>query len=93
MKNNFVGSTFDDFLEEEEIKEEVANGAIKKIIALQMQETLKKEKLTKTELAQRLETSRAAVDRLLDPYNDSITLLTLKRAASIMGKKIKLELV
>ncbi|MDR1932774.1 MAG: helix-turn-helix domain-containing protein [Spirochaetales bacterium] len=93
MKNNFVGSTFDDFLEEEEIKEEVANGAIKKTIALQMQETLKKEKLTKTELAQRLETSRAAVDRLLDPYNDSITLLTLKKAASIMGKKIKLELV
>jgi DNA-binding Xre family transcriptional regulator len=93
MKNDFVGSTFDDFLEEEEIKEEVTNGAIKKIIALQMQETLKKEKLTKTELAQRLETSRAAVDRLLDPYNDSITLLTLKKAASIMGRKIKLELI
>jgi DNA-binding Xre family transcriptional regulator len=93
MKNNFAGSTFDDFLEEEGIKEEVANGAIKKIIAFQMQKTLKKEKLTKTELAQRLETSRAAVDRLLDPYNDSITLLTLKKAASIMGRKIKLELV
>jgi predicted XRE-type DNA-binding protein len=93
MKNNFVGSTFDDFLAEEEIKEEVANHAIKKIIAFQMQETIKKEKLTKAELAQRLETSRAAVDRLLDPYNDSITLLTLKKAASIMGKRIKLELV
>jgi DNA-binding Xre family transcriptional regulator len=58
-----------------------------------LQETLKKEKLTKKELAHRLETSRAAVDRLLDPYNDSVTLLTLKRAASIMGRKIKLELI
>jgi predicted XRE-type DNA-binding protein len=93
MKNSFVGSTFDDFLEEEGIKEDVSNGAIKKIIALQLQETLKKENLTKKELARRLETSRAAVDRLLDPYNDSVTLLTLKRAASIMGRKIKLELI
>ena len=91
--NKYIGSTFDDFLEEEGIKDEVENGSIKKIIAFQLQETLKNEKLTKTELAKKLETSRAAVDRLLDPYNESVTLFTLKKAASIVGKKIKMELV
>jgi DNA-binding Xre family transcriptional regulator len=93
MNNVSIGSSFDDFLEEEKLKEEVENGAIKKLIAYQMQEKLREEHLTKTELAQRLETSRAAINRLLDPYNDSITLSTLKKAASILGKKIKLELV
>ena len=93
MNNASIGSSFDDFLEEEGLKEEVENGSIKKLIAYQMQEKLKNEHLTKTELAQRLDTSRAAVNRLLDPDNDSITLLTLKKAASILGKKIKLELI
>ncbi|MDR0683994.1 MAG: helix-turn-helix domain-containing protein [Spirochaetaceae bacterium] len=93
MNNTSIGSSFDDFLEDEGLKEEIENGTIKKLIAYQMQEKLKNEHLTKTELAQRLDTSRAAVNRLLDPYNDSITLLTLKKAASILGKKIKLELI
>jgi DNA-binding Xre family transcriptional regulator len=93
MNNESIGSSFDDFLEEENLKEEVESGAIKKLIAYQMQEKLKEERLTKTELAQRMETSRAAINRLLDPYNDSITLSTLKKAALFLGKKIKLELV
>jgi predicted XRE-type DNA-binding protein len=93
MNNSAIGSTFENFLEEEDIKEEVETNAVKRIIALQMLENLRQENLTKTELATRLETSRAAIDRLLDPYNESVTLLTLKKAASIMGKKIKLELV
>jgi plasmid maintenance system antidote protein VapI len=58
-----------------------------------MQEKLTNEHLTKTELAEQLKTSRAAVNRLLDPYNESITLLTLKKAAAILGKKIKFELI
>jgi DNA-binding Xre family transcriptional regulator len=93
MKNKHIGSSFDDFLEEEGIREEVETGAIKKLIAYQLQDTLRKEHLSKTELARRLETSRAAVDRLLDPYNESITLLTLKKAATVLGKNLKLELV
>ncbi len=93
MKNNAIGSSFESFLEEENIKADVETDAVKKIIALQMRENLEQEHITKTELAHRLETSRAAVDRLLDPYNESVTLLTLKKAASIMGKKIRLELV
>lgn len=93
MKNNAVGSSFDSFLEEEGIAEEVETGAVKKLISFQLLEAIKKENLSKTELANRLETSRAAVDRLLDPNNESVTLLTLIKAASVLGKKLKLELV
>jgi predicted XRE-type DNA-binding protein len=93
MKNKSIGSSFDDFLVEEGISDEVEAGAIKKIIAYQLQEAIEKEHLTKTALAIRLETSRAAVDRILDPENESITLLTLKKAANVLGKKLRLELV
>jgi predicted XRE-type DNA-binding protein len=93
MRNNSIGSSFDDFLIEEDLAEEVEAGAIKKIIAYQLQEAIEKEQLTKTALATRLDTSRAAVDRLLDPENESITLLTLKKAANVLGKKLRLELV
>jgi predicted XRE-type DNA-binding protein len=91
--NKYIGSAFDDFLKEEGMKDEVENDSIKKIIAFQLQETIKVENLTKTELAKKLETSRAAVDRLLDPYTDSVTLFTLKKAAAIVGNRIKMELV
>ena len=93
MKNNAIGSTFDDFLAKEGISDEVEAGAIKKIIAYQLLETMKKEQITKTALATQLDTSRAAVNRLLDPDNESITLLTLKKAANVLGKKLRLELV
>ena len=93
MSNNSIGSSFDDFLVDEGIAEEVEAGAIKKIIAYQLQEAIEKEQFTKTALAIRLETSRAAVNRLLDPENESITLLTLKKAANVLGKKLRLELV
>jgi predicted XRE-type DNA-binding protein len=93
MKNKSIGSSFDDFLAEEGIAEEVEAGAIKKLIAYQLLEAIQKEQLTKTALAAQLETSRAAVNRLLDPDNESITLLTLKKAANVLGKKLRLELV
>ena len=93
MKNKSIGSSFDDFLKDEGIAEEVEAGAIKKIIAYQLLEAIEKEKITKTALATRLETSRSAVDRLLDPENESITLLTLKKAATVLGKKLRFELV
>jgi len=93
MKNESIGSSFDDFLKEEGIAEEVENRAVKKLISFQLLDTLKNQHLTKTELAHRLDTSRAAVDRLLDPDNDSVTLLTLIKAASVLGKKLKLELI
>jgi len=93
MKNKAIGSSFDDFLAEEGIIEEVEAGAIKKIIAYQLQETIAKEHLTKTALAAQLSTSRAAVNRLLDPENESITLQTLQKAANVLGKKLRFELV
>jgi antitoxin HicB len=93
MKNKALGSSFDDFLAEDGIVEDVENGAVKKLIAYQLQEALAAEHISKTELAARLHTSRAALDRLLDPDNDSVTIQTLKRAAAVLGKKLKLELV
>jgi antitoxin HicB len=93
MKNKTIGSSFDDFLKEEGITDEVESGAVKKLIAFKLQEILEAEHISKTELATRLHTSRAALDRLLDPENDSVTLQTLKRAAAVLGKKLKLELV
>ena len=93
MKNKHIGSTFDSFLEEEGIAEDVENRAVKKLIAFQLKAALENEHISKTELAARLKTSRAALERLLDPDNDSVTLQTLKRAAAVLGKKLKLELV
>jgi antitoxin HicB len=93
MKNKAVGSSFDSFLREEGIAEEVETGAVKKLISFQLLEAIKKENLSKTELAHRLETSSAAIDCLLDLNNESVTLHTLIKAASVLGKKIKLELV
>jgi hypothetical protein len=93
MKNKALGSSFDDFLKEENIAEDVENGAVKKLIAYQLQEAIAAENISKTELAARLHTSRAALDRLLDPDNDSVTIQTLKRAAAVLGKKLRVELV
>jgi DNA-binding Xre family transcriptional regulator len=93
MKNKYIGSSFDSFLEEEGIREDVMAGAVKRILAYQLQAEIAARHITKTELAQQLETSRAAVNRLLDPENDAVTLQTLKRAASLLGKRIRLELV
>jgi DNA-binding Xre family transcriptional regulator len=88
-----IGSSFESFLEEEGIKEDVETNAIKRLVAMQMQSNLSKLNMTRTDLANRLGTSRAAVGRLLDPNNESVTLHTLIRAANAMGKKVKLELV
>ena len=92
MSNKHIGSTFDDFLESEGIAEEVSNNAVKRLLAYQLLEKLEKDKITKSELASRLSTSRSAVDRLLDPNNESITLCTMQKAADVLGKKLKIEL-
>ena len=88
-----VGSSFDDFLEEEGIREEVQAQALKEVLAWQLEQAMKAEKLTKAAMAKRMETSRAQLDRLLDPKNASVTLHTLQRAAAVVGRKLRLELV
>lgn len=92
MNKNNIGSKFDDFLKEENLLEQVQAAAIKRVVAFQIEREMKSKKLTKTEMANRMKTSRAALERLLDPDNASITLFTLERAASALGKKLKVEL-
>jgi antitoxin HicB len=75
------------------IFEDAADTAVKRVLAFQILEAMKQKHLTKVEMAQRMTTSRAALDRLLEPDNDSVTLETLKKAAAVLGRKIKLELV
>lgn len=92
MNKKHIGSNFDDFLKDENLYERVQAVAIKRVIAYQIAEEMKKNKLSKTEMASRMKTSRAALERLLDPENASITLITLERAASALGKKLKVQL-
>lgn len=92
MNKKHIGRKFDDFLKEEKLFEQVQAAAIKRMVVYQIAEEMKRNKLTKTEMANRMKTSRAALERLLDPDNASITLITLERAASALGKKLKVEL-
>jgi antitoxin HicB len=94
MKNKtHRGSDLRDFLESDGILEEVEERAMKKALALQLEKLLQKKEITKAEMAARMKTSRAAVDRLLDADNPSLTLSTLGKAARALGRKIKIELV
>ena len=92
MNKKYVGSSFDSFLEEENIAMEVKNEAVKRLISYNFLEEMKKQNINKTEMAKKMSTSRAALDRLLNPYNDSVTLSTLTKAANILGKKLVLQL-
>ena len=88
-----IGSSFDDFLKEEGIYEEVTARAIKRVLARQLDALMEEQGLTKSELAKRMNTSRAQLDRLLDPENESVTLGTLTRAANAVGRRLRMELV
>jgi antitoxin HicB len=88
-----IGSSFDDFLQEEGMLAQAEAIAIKRVIAFQLEETMTKEHITKTEMAKRMKTSRSAVDRLLDPLNTSITLATIESAVAAMGKRLQIQVV
>jgi antitoxin HicB len=92
MNKKHIGSSFDDFLREEEILDDSEATAVKRVIAFQIAQEMKRCKITKSEMASRMKTSRPALERLLDPANPSVTLSTLERAASAVGKKLKVEL-
>jgi antitoxin HicB len=91
--NKHIGSSFDDFLEEEGTLLETEAVALKRVISFQLEQEMQRAGLSKTELASRMDTSRSAVDRLLDPENHAVTLRTLERAAGVLGKRLKLELI
>lgn len=92
MKKKHIGSSFDDFLKEESIFDHSSAVAVKRVIAWQIEQEMTKQKLTKTLMAKKMHTSRAALNRLLDESDTSLTLLTLTSAASALGKMIKFEM-
>lgn len=93
MKKKHIGSSFDTWLHEEGIYEEVSAAAIKRVLSRQLEAAMAEKGLSKSEMARRMRTSRAALDRLLDPENDSLTLNTLQKAATVIGREVRLELV
>ncbi|OGB86495.1 hypothetical protein A3J41_01220 [candidate division TM6 bacterium RIFCSPHIGHO2_12_FULL_38_8] len=92
-KNKHIGSSFDSFLQEAGILEEVNAAAIKTVIAQNLKLYMTNNKITQTDMAKLLKTSRSGLQRLLDPQNYSVTLLTFNRAATVLGKKINMNLV
>ncbi len=93
MKKKHVGSSFDSWLREEGILQEVSSAASKRVLARQLEAAMQEQGLSKAEMARRMQTSRAALDRLLDPENDSVTLNTLHKAATVIGREVRMVLV
>lgn len=93
MKNRHIGSSFDDFLEEEGLYSEVEIVAVKRVLALQVRQLMELLELSKTDMANKMHTSRSSLNRLLDPENTSVTLDTLARAANAVGKRLDIHLV
>jgi hypothetical protein len=87
-RRDHSGSTFDSFLEQEGIREEVEAVAIKRVLAWQLSQAMQEQQKTKQAMAKQLRTSRSQLDRLLDPRNVSVTLDTIARAARALGKRL-----
>jgi antitoxin HicB len=92
VANVHSGSSFDDFLDEEGILDEVESAAIKRVLAWQFAQEMKRQQKTKRAMAAELKTSRSQLDRLLDPQNTAVSLDTLARAAHVLGKRLVLEI-
>ena len=92
--NKHIGSNFDDFLQEEGILEETQAAAAKKVIAFQIWKLMKKNNISKSRMTMRMHIkSRTQLNRLLDPANKSVTLLTLEKAANALGKHLRVQLI
>lgn len=91
--NKAIGSSFDDFLAEQGILEEVSAAALKRVIAWQLGQEMKSQHVTKKALAERMNTSRTAVDRALDPTDPGMTLATLASAARALGQRVEIRLL
>lgn len=92
-ENPHTGSSFDDFLKEEGIYEEVTVAALKKVLAWQIAEEMKRQHLSKVQMAARMHTSRSQLDRLLDEKKTGVTLETIQRAAAAVGRELRIELI
>ena len=91
-KNPHLGSTLANLLRKDDIYEDAKNDAVKAVLAYKLQQAMKEQNVSKARMAERMETSRSQLDRLLDPENESVTLHTLKRAAAAVGMRLELEL-
>ncbi len=91
-KNRHIGGSFDDFLKEEGLLAQAEATAIKRVIAHQVKKEIAERHISKSALARMMHTSRSSLDRLLDPENASVTLLTLESVALALGKKLKVQL-
>lgn len=92
MKNKYMGNNFDDFLQEEGLLAATEATAVKRVIAYQIEKEMKERNISKSELSRMMQTSRSSLDRLLDPENASVTLLTMESAAQALGRKLKVQL-
>ncbi|MEO1300480.1 MAG: Fis family transcriptional regulator [Cyanobacteria bacterium J06636_16] len=91
--NSHIGSSLNDFLQEEDMLEEVSAIALKRVLAWQIVQAMENKGLSKAAMADAMNTSRASLDRLLDPENIAVTLKTMDRAAAVLGKQLRIELV
>lgn len=87
-----IGSSFEDFLKGQGTYEVTTEQAVKRVLAYQLAEAMKAQRISKVEMAKRLDTSRSQLDRLLDPSNDGVTLAMLSKAAIVLGRKLNIEL-
>jgi len=92
-QDNNIGSSLDDFLHEEGLYEDSHNIAIKRVLAYQLTQLMEQQNVSKVDFAERMQTSRSSLDRLLDPDNDSVTLETLKKAAEVFNQRLEIRLV
>lgn len=92
MKRKHLGSNFDGFLREEGLLGDATATAVKRVVAFQIQQEMTRRNLSKTAMAKEMQTSRSALDRLLDPDNPSVTLQSLQKAAAVLGKRLIVEL-
>lgn len=93
MKHKNIGSNFDDFLQEEGTLAETESVAVKRVVAFQIQQLMAEKNITKTNMANKMGTSRSSLSRLLDPTNMSVSLKTLEKAANSLGKKLTVQIV
>jgi len=93
LKQQALGSSFDDFLEEESLLSEVDALATKRVIAYQVAESMKEKNISKTEMAKRMGTSRSSLNRLLDPLNTSVSLATIESAVVALGKQLSIQIM
>jgi DNA-binding phage protein len=92
-RNPHIGSSLNDFLKAEGLQEDATNYAVKRVLAWQVEKAMRQQGITKVEMARRMGTSRAHLDKLLDPENDKVQLDTVQRAAAAVGRRLKLVLV